>query len=113
MKTKQYQLSYLKKELKEKKERRVKVLEWKLTKEQKEYIENVLHLRVEPYLYGIRTKTFKNISKLNCSILKDIHYSKKRGKNFEVRKLSAKEKEILDEYGICYNPIKYKIYLFS
>ena len=112
MKAKQYQLSCLKKKLKEKKKNRIKVLEWKLSKEQKEYIENVLHLRVEPYLYGIRTRTFKNISKLNYNILKDIHYSKKRGKNFEVRKLSTKEKEVLDEYGIYYNPVKYKIYLF-
>ena len=113
MKTKQYQLSCLKKQLKENKERRVKVLEWKLTKEQKEYIEKVLHLKVEPYLYKIRTRTFKNISELNYNILKDIHYTKKRGKNFDVRKLSPKEKEILDEYNIYYNPIKYKIYLFS
>lgn len=112
MKAKQYQLSCLKKKLKEKKKNRIKVLEWKLSKEQKEYIENILHLRVEPYLYGIRTRTFKNISKLNYNILKDIHYSKKRGKNFEVRKLSTKEKEVLDEYGIYYNPVKYKIYLF-
>ena len=112
MKAKQYQLNCLKKQLKEKKKNRIKVLEWKLSKEQKEYIENVLHLRVEPYLYGIRTRTFKNISKLNYNILKDIHYSKKRGKNFEVRKLSIKEKEVLDEYGIYYNPVKYKIYLF-
>lgn len=112
MKAKQYQLNCLKKQLKEKKKNRIKVLEWKLSKEQKEYIENVLHLRVEPYLYGIRTRTFKNISKLNYNILKDIHYSKKRGKNFEVRKLSTKEKEVLDEYGIYYNPVKYKIYLF-
>ncbi len=113
MKAKQYQLSCLKKQLREKKKNRVKVLEWKLTEEQKEYIENVLHLKVEPYLYRIRTRTFKNISKLNYSILKDIHYMKKRGKDFEVRRLSKKDKEILDEYGISYDPVRYKIYLFS
>ena len=36
MKTKQYQLNCLKKQLKEKKKNRIKVLEWKLSKEQKE-----------------------------------------------------------------------------
>lgn len=112
MKTKQYQLNCLKKQLREKQKNRIKILIWKLTKEQKEYIENVLHLRVEVYLYGIRTRTFKNIERLNYSVLKDLHYMKKRGKNIEVRKLSSEEKRILDEYEIRYYPIKYKIYLF-
>ena len=111
MKTKQHKLSCLKKQLKDKKEKRISVLIWKLSKEQKEYIENVLHLRVEPYLYGIRTKTFKNISQLNHNILKDLHYMKKRGKDVEIRPLKIKDKKILDEYGVRYYAVKYKIYL--
>ena len=112
MKTKQYQLSCLKKQLKRKQRNQVKFLIWKLSKEQIEYIEQVFGLKVEPYLYEIRTQSFKNIRCLNSSILKDIHYRNKRDKKTEVRRLNQKEKHILDDYGIRYRPYKYKINLF-
>ena len=36
---------------------------------------------------------------------------KKRGKDVEIRPLKIKDKKILDEYGVRYYTVKYKIYL--
>lgn len=111
MRFKQHQMSALKKQLLEKKRRGVKFLVWKLNKDQIEYITSVLHFRVEPYLYKIRTRSFSNIRLLEYNILKDLHYENKRGKQFDVRLLKDKDKYILTEYGVRYEPIKHKIYL--
>jgi len=105
-----YELKYLKHDLRQKREAGIKVLEWKLTAEKKEYIEN-LGYRVEPYLYEIKTKKFYNVRNLQSTLLKDLHYKNKRGKKGMVRALKRGDKQILDEYGIRYYPVKYRIYL--
>lgn len=110
MKNKCYLQSKLKKELDIKRNKGVKVLVWKLSKERKEEIENMGY-RVEPYLYSIRTRMFGNIRNIKSTLLKDLHYMKKRGKDYEVRFLKKDDKKILDEMGIKYYPVKYKIYL--
>ena len=80
MKNDCYELKCLKQMLRQKREDGVKVLEWKLTAKRKEYIENLGYI-VEPYLYSINTKTFCNIRHIHSTLLKDLHYAKKRGKN--------------------------------
>ena len=110
MKNKAYRHSKLKKQLIQKREQGHKVLEWRLSKGKRIEIEE-LGYRVEPYLYSIKTRTFYNVSKLNNTLLKDLHYMKKRGKDYEVRPLKRGNKEVLDEYGIKYKPVTYKIYL--
>ena len=110
MKNKNYQQAILKKQLRQKKENGVKFLIWQLTPEKKEIIEQFGYY-VEPYLYQITTRTFCNLKTLKSNLLKDLHYMNKRGKRFEVRKLKSKEKKILDDFGIKYKPVKYKIYL--
>lgn len=110
MKNKTYKQSKLKKQLREKKNNGIKVLIWKLTPEKKEFIES-LGYYAEPYIYQINTRTFSNIRLIKSRLLKDLHYMNKRGKRFECRILKKAEKEILDELGIKYRPIKYKIYL--
>lgn len=110
MKNKNYRQSKLKKQLSQKRKEGYKILKWKLSKEQVEIIENWGY-RVEVYLYSIRTRTFFNVSKINNTLLKDLHYMKKRGKDYEVRPLKREDKEILEENGVVFKPVKYIIYL--
>ena len=100
MKSKNYRNSKLKHQILYEKDKGKKTLYWKLTTEQRKYVEQVLKCKVKPYLYEIRTRTFFNISKLD-SILKDIHYAHK--------KLNKSEKELLDKYGVRNRPIKYEL----
>ena len=111
MTKKEYALKRLKDQLREKKNRGCKSLIWKLNKDQKEFVQN-LGFKVDPYLYEITTKTFYNIRSLKSTLLKDIHFLNKRGKQFEVRKLNKNEKQLLEENGIRYRVVKYKIYLY-
>lgn len=110
MNNKNYQQSKLKKQLREKKNNGVKVLKWKLTPENKKMIESFGYY-VEPYIYQINTKTFSNIRFIKIKLLKDLHYRNKQGKRFECRPLKKEEKEVLDELGIKYKVVKYKIHL--
>lgn len=106
------QLYRTKNKLRELKERRVKVVTWKLTKTQKEYIED-LGYKVTPYLYEVRTKTLKNLHNVKNHTLKEIHYSSKKGKKTIVLKLKQDDMEVLDEYHIKFYPVKFKIQLVS
>ena len=108
MKSKNYRNSKLKHQILYEKDKGKKTLYWKLTTEQRKYVEQVLKCKVKPYLYEIRTRTFFNISKLD-SILKDIHYAHKNGKPTSVRRLNKSEKELLDKYGVRNRPIKYEL----
>lgn len=110
MKNKCYKQSKLKKQLAEKRNQGVKVIIWRLTPAKKQEIEELGYL-VEPYLFSIKTRTFHNIKNVSSTLLKDLHYMKKRGKEYEVRTLKRGDKETLEEYGIKYRPVKYKIYL--
>lgn len=110
MKAKCYKQSKLKKQLAEKRKQGVRVLVWSLTPIRRQEIEELGYI-VEPYLFSIKTRTFQNIKNIQSTLLKDLHYMKKRGKEYEVRTLKYGEKEILEEYGIRYRPVKYKIYL--
>lgn len=112
MKTKQYKLSCLKEKVKKERHKRARLVKWILTEQEKEYIENVLGLRVEAYLFKIQTRTFKNLYKINHSILKDLHYAHKRGKKYLIKNLTEKEKAVLKEYGINYPAYQYKVYLY-
>lgn len=110
MKNKDYRLVQLKYKLKEQKNYKVKYVIWRLTSQQKSYIES-LGYKVTPYLYEIRTRTFKNLSKINNNNLKQLHYSCKRGKKTIVLSLNSDDIEIFKEYKISFRPIKYKILL--
>lgn len=108
MKKDAYENSKLKYQLLDKKRRGVKEVIWKLAPGQVKFVEEKLGFEVVPYLYEIKTKTFYNVKELD-RLLKDIHYSWKRGKKVIVIKLNFKQKKILDEYGVKYVPYKYKI----
>lgn len=109
MKKEQYENSKLKKQLIIKKESGVKELQWKLTRQQKEYLEH-LGYKIEPVLYCVRTKKFYNLNNLP-PLLRNIHYKNKNGRTSVVLSLKATERKLLDEYGLSYYPYKYKIYL--
>lgn len=112
MKNSDYRLAKIKHKLKELKNRRVKSVQWRLTKQQNEYIQG-LGYKVIPYLYEVKTRTFINFSNIKNNKLKEIHYSCKKGKKAIVLKLNEGDIKILEEYGISFRPIKFKIILIS
>ena len=111
MKNKDYKMTTLKQKIKDYENRGVSILNWRLHPNQVEYIEHVLHKCVDPYLYEIKTKPFVRIRDVHNTLLKDIHYSYKRGKDFLVRPLSDLDKKTLKENGIKFRTVKYHIYL--
>ena len=112
MKSKDYELSQLKYKLIKLKERRVKSVIWRLTNQQRDYIEN-LGYEVIPYLYEVKTKTFQNFSNINNCKLKELHYSNKKGKKTVVLMLKHKDMKDFEAYSVKFRPIKFKIYLTS
>ena len=83
---------------------------WKLNPSQRRIIEE-LGYRVEPFIYIIETRMFYDISKIHSTILKDIHYAKKRKTYHLVRPLNSREKQLLEDFDIKFEVLKYKIHL--
>ena len=108
-----YRMLNLKRELKELKERKVKFVIWRLTTNQKEYIEEELGYKVIPNLYEVRTRPFKNISDLKNYKLKDIHFANKKGKKTIVLSLKDSDMEDFKLNNIKFRPVKFKIILIS
>ena len=112
MKNKCHKTSVLKKQIREYKESGKTVLRnWSLTRERKEEFIALGH-EVEICLWEIHTKHFYNIRNLNSTLLKDLHYAYKRGKNtITRRKLSQEEQDLLRRNHVGFRPLKYNIYL--
>ena len=112
MNKQEYELSKLKKILFAKRRQGVKEVTWRInSKEKLEYIERFFD--VEPWLHEIRTRTFQNIRTIESTLLKDIHYDSKKGKKTIVRKLKKSDKRYLDDYGIRYRAVTFKIKLIK
>lgn len=112
MKKEDNKLCQLKYKLRELKMRRIRSITWRLTKEEREYIED-LGYRVEPYLYEVRTKTFPNLFEIKNSLIRSIHYSCKKRKKNVVLRLNRKDMKVLEEYHINFRPVKFEIFLLS
>lgn len=110
MKNKCYRQCKMKKQLIQKRNEGREFVVWKLNPTQKQDIET-LGYKVEPFIYLIETRTFCNIKKIRSTFLKDIHYARKRKKSHLARPLKQGEIDLLEEYGVKYSPLKYKIYL--
>lgn len=78
---------------------------------QKEYVEDSLKYKIIPWIYEINTTSFQNSQTKGGSILFQIYMERKKGKKRIYRKLKRHEKIILDESGIRYQVLKYKIVL--
>ena len=110
MKKKAYDMLKLKRRIFEMRIAKKKNPIWKLTEAQVEYLENIGY-PVTGYLYCIKTRTFPRVKELN-ELLKEIHYSKqKRNKNMIFKKLSEKQRKLLDEHEVSYRIYKYEIHL--
>lgn len=109
MKGKAYEASRTKKQLLDKKRRGEKFVIWRISsKSQLQEIER-LGLKKEPWLYEIKTKPFYNVKAIKSTLIKDIHFANKQGKRFITCRLKASEKKLLDDFGVAYRPIKYRI----
>lgn len=110
MTNKEKRLSALKYKLRQKKENCEKEVIWKLSNEQKEYVEQ-LGYTVIPWIYEITTKSIIGIRGVTEPMIRDVHYAGKRGQKKLYRKLKKKELKTLEEYGVRCYPFKYKIIL--
>ena len=100
----------MKKKLKERRNHGAKILIWNLNASTKAIVED-LGYEVEPYLYKVSTRRFANVKGIKNTFLRDLHYSSQKGKKFVVSSLKRADRKVLDDYGIRYEPIKFKIYL--
>lgn len=111
MKQKSYESSKIKHQLRQYEENGKKEVCWKLkTPEQVDFIRS-LGYDVKETLYYVHTKKFPEFIRKEHKLLSDLHYAKCEGKSYLVRKLSAKEKRLLKDFGISYSVLKYTITL--
>lgn len=104
--------SRMKHKLFEKKLRGENFVIWSLNSKQVQYIQNNLGFEAVPYIFRISTKRifFQDI-KNKSGILKEIHFASRDKKSRIFRKLNHSDKRLLQEYGVYYTPVKYKILL--
>ena len=109
MRNDQHRISAMKKKLRDMKLQGVKSVRWKLvTRQQVEEIGRIYPLI--PYLTEIHTRQFADVRNLP-PLLKEVHYSCKKGKKTIVRRLRRGEDKLLNEYNVWNRPIKYEIKL--
>ena len=110
MKNSQMKFATLKYQLREYKNAGKKEVIRKLNEEQREYVETLGYATI-PFLYEIVKKSFANIKKVNCSVVKDVHYSNRKGRRKIYRKLKRTDLKILEQNDIFYRIYKYRIIL--
>lgn len=99
------------KELMRMKKQGKKFVIWKLNQTQKRDLDEIGHRR-EPYIVRIKTRIFYNIKNIHNSMLKDIHFARmKKNQHYLTRTVKPGEIQLLEEYDIGYEVIKYKVYL--
>ena len=86
-----------------------KYVEWKMSNSVKRKVSELY--RIEPCIYEIRTRRFKNIRELKNKILLDLHFAAKKGKKTIRRPLTAEDKKTLSEFGIYTREVKHRIIL--
>ena len=88
-----------------------KVLYWRLTKSQSQFIKERLNLNISPEIFRIRTKKIKGEYRKFPPIIKVVSDNNKANKNTFSMPLSNKEKHELYNFGVKFWPEKYKIIL--
>ena len=111
MTNKQKQFARIKCQLIQRRENGNKEVIWKLSQEQREFVENNLGYRIIPWIYEISTTTIASVNFGGDSMMYQIYTARRRGQKKIYRKLKRREKKSLDDYGIRYRPFKYKIVL--
>lgn len=92
------------------KNRNVKMVEWRLTNKEREYIESQGY-QIVPYIYEIKTHQCRNMYGIPNSIIREIYYANKAGKKIIGKALKVQELKQLQEYGIKIRPVKFRVYL--
>ena len=114
MTNKNYQTAKMKAQLLARRSNGEKYVIWSLKLEQIEFIEQTMGMFVEPYIVLIETKAIPEVSKSGKKILKDISSAAQRGKKNITRECHNEAIfKLLEEYGIKYKIIKYKIHLIN
>lgn len=102
-------LQHMKYKLENLKRRKIrKTKEWSLNKAEQTYIES-LGYELEPVIYEIKTKTFKELYHIRSPLIREIHYASKAGKKRIGRPLKQEEMKLLEEYNIKFRPVKFRV----
>ena len=110
MKNKNYRESKLKHQLRELQHNGKKSVVWKLSSDQVVFVKQFY--RVEPELYQIHTKLFSKTMCDSYPILKYLRNEKVfNNHDYLVTRLKKSDKSVLDEFGIHYSVLKYRIHL--
>ena len=109
MRTRDYRVSKTMKTLKELKHNGKKFVIWSLpNKEVKAQVEK--RYNTIPQILDLKTRTFSRVA-TKPTLIKDVHYAKKRGKDRMSLHLENSEISVLQEYGVQYREAKYMIVL--
>ena len=109
MKKNNYELAKLKRTLFQMRNERKKNPIWKLSREQREFIEGI-GFPVEGCIYEIKTKRIENMNGKN-GLLKEIHFSYLKHKNAIYKKLTRSQIKFLGVNGFRPKVYKYEIRL--
>lgn len=80
----------------------------RMTPEQAEFVSEVLHHEVHPYLYKVYTKRIENVSGTNWT-LREIHNAYKKGRKVICKRLRNKDLETLNRAEVKFQPVKYRV----
>lgn len=109
MRTRDYRVSKTMKALKEMKHNGKKFVIWSLpNKEVKAQVEK--RYNIVPWIFEIKTRTFSRVA-TKPTLIKDVHYAKKRCKDRMSLHLENGEISLLEEYDVQYRVVKYMIIL--
>ena len=109
MRTRDYRVSKTMKMLKELKHNGKKFVIWSLpNKEVKAQVEK--RYNTIPWIFELKTRTFSRVA-TKPTLIKDVHYAKKRCKDRMSLHLENGEISLLEEYDVQYRVVKYMIIL--
>ena len=101
----------MKKKLSILKAKGVPFVSWKLSPDQQDFVTNVLHYPIKPYIFSIKTRRFVN-PKGKPAIIKEIHFAKVKYHQPTInRALKSTEQKLLDEDDVDYYPLIFYIFL--
>lgn len=103
------QLKYKLENMEKRKIRKTK--EWQLNRTEQTYIIESLGYALEPVIYEIKTRTFKDLYHIYSPLIKEIHYASKAGKKRIGKSLSQEEMQLLEEHNIKFRPVKFRVIL--
>ena len=87
-----------------------KELLWRLNRDQLDLVHN-LGYYTEPYMFYVHTKLFPDNLRNKYKLLEKLHAARRARKDYVACILSKTDRDMLKRLGVSFSPLKYKISL--